>query len=226
MVSHDSREEFVDLPLHLTFHLIEGLPNLRNKREHATLIEVFARCREREGFRITQYSIQGNHVHLIVEARRKEDLTRGVTGLATSMARRLNKLWNRHGRVFSDRFHSRVLRSPTEVLRALRYVFHNAHNHGIWLWDDRPDPYPSSSMVGRTTAERIGFLLALQPPGLGCYASVGVERGLSVSRMDEKCTAPVSPRPSLSPSASWRLPWAECAWQAQQTGGENPNPGP
>ena len=143
LVSHDSREEFVDLPLHLTFHLIEGLPNLRNKREHATLIEVFARCREREGFRITQYSIQGNHVHLIVEAKRKEDLTRGVTGLATSMARRLNKLWNRHGRVFSDRFHSRVLRSPTEVLRALRYVFHNARNHGIWLWDDRPDPYSS-----------------------------------------------------------------------------------
>jgi len=142
-VSHDSREEFVDLPLHLTFHLIEGLPNLRNKREHATLIEVFARCREREGFRITQYSIQGNHVHLIVEAMRKEDLTRGVTRLATSMARRLNKLWNRHGRVFSDRFHSRVLRSPTEVLRALRYVFHNARNHGIWLWDDRPDPYSS-----------------------------------------------------------------------------------
>jgi len=143
LVSHDSREEFVDLPLHLTFHLIEGLPNLRNKREHATLIEVFARCREREGFRITQYSIQGNHVHLIVEARRKEDLTRGVTGLATSMARRLNKLWNRHGRVFADRFHSRVLKSPTEVLHALRYVFHNARNHGIWLWDDRPDPYSS-----------------------------------------------------------------------------------
>ena len=143
LVSHDSREEFVDLPLHLTFHLIEGLPNLRNKREHATLIEVFARCREREGFRITQYSIQGNHVHLIVEAKRKEDLTRGVTGLATSMARRLNKLWNRQGRVFADRFHSRVLRSPTEVLRALRYVFHNARNHGIWLWDDRPDPYSS-----------------------------------------------------------------------------------
>jgi len=143
MVSHDSREEFVDLPLHLTFHLIEGLPNLRNKHEHATLIEVFARCREREGFRITQYSIQGNHVHLIVEAMRKEDLTRGVTGLATSMARRLNKLCNRHGRVFADRFHARVLRTPTEVRNALRYVLHNARNHGLWLWPDRPDPYSS-----------------------------------------------------------------------------------
>ena len=50
---------------------------------------------------------------------------RGMTGLSVRISRGMNKLWGREGSVFADRFHSRVLRSPTEVRVALRYVFSN-----------------------------------------------------------------------------------------------------
>jgi len=142
-VPHDRREEFLKRPLHATVRLCNGLPNLRSKREHAVLLEAFERCGQRAGFGVRQWSIQGNHIHLIVEAERREDLTRGMTGLLTSIARRLNKLWQTRGRVLADRFHARVLRTPIEVRNALRYVLHNARNHGLWLWPDRPDPYSS-----------------------------------------------------------------------------------
>ena len=101
------------------------------------------RCRVRESFRVVHYSIMSNHVHLIVEAGERADLTRGLTGLLTSMARRLNKLWNRHGKVFDGRYHEHVLRTPTEVQRALAYVFHNARHHGMWQRVGLPDIFSS-----------------------------------------------------------------------------------
>jgi hypothetical protein len=35
----------------------------------------------------------------------------------------------RQGRVFADHFHSRLLRSPTELVNAIRYVLGNAERH-------------------------------------------------------------------------------------------------
>ena len=49
------------------------------------------------------------------------------------MARGLNKLWERSGKVFSDRYHDRILRTPTEVRNALNYVLNNARRHALAL---------------------------------------------------------------------------------------------
>ena len=72
------------------------------------------------------YSIQRDHLHLIVEAADTERLSRGMQGLLGSMAKRLNKLWSRMGRVVADRFHDRILKTPRQVRNALRYVLNNA----------------------------------------------------------------------------------------------------
>jgi hypothetical protein len=51
-------------------------------------------------------------------------------------------LWRRVGRVFQERYHSRVLRNPRAVRAALCYVLDNARKHGAWR-AHRPDPYSS-----------------------------------------------------------------------------------
>jgi hypothetical protein len=107
------------------------------------LREVLGRYKESEGFRVVHYAFLGDHVHLVVEASGHEELKRGLIGLCSSVARKLNELWGRHGRVLADRCFARLLRTPTEVRNVLKYVLHNARNHGIWLWDDRPDPCSS-----------------------------------------------------------------------------------
>src|SRR5690606_2690517 len=53
-----------------------------------------------------------------------------------------NKLWNRKGRVFRDRYHSQVLKSPRQVREALRYVLCNAQKHRVLM---HPGPDPLSS---------------------------------------------------------------------------------
>src|SRR5438132_8198657 len=54
-----------------------------------------------------------------------------MQGLAIRIAKRLNRALGRGGRVFSDRYHAHVLRTPREVRNALAYALNNARKHGI-----------------------------------------------------------------------------------------------
>ena len=52
-----------------------------------------------------------------------------VSGLAIRVAKAINGLCGRKGRVFDDRYHARVLRTPTEVQRVRHYVRDNYRKH-------------------------------------------------------------------------------------------------
>ncbi len=95
------------------------------------LSNAFAGGCNRRGFRLVHFSVQGNHLHLIVEAPDSVRLSRGLQGLAVRIARRLNRLMARTGRVFADRYHGHVLRSPVEVARAVAYVLRNFLVHAL-----------------------------------------------------------------------------------------------
>jgi REP element-mobilizing transposase RayT len=82
---------------------------------------------------VVQFSIMSNHLHLIVEAKDRESLSRGMQGLLVRIARGLNRLWRRVGSVFSDRYHDVILRTPRQVRNALIYVLRNAFKHRMRL---------------------------------------------------------------------------------------------
>jgi hypothetical protein len=84
---------------------------------------------ERGGFRVAHYSIQRDHVHMIVEAHGREALGRGMKSVAARLARAVNRVFSRSGPVLDGRFHHRVLRTPREVRNALAYVLLNARRH-------------------------------------------------------------------------------------------------
>ena len=82
-----------------------------------------------ESFRVLHFSIQHDHVHLLVEADAPAALSRGIQGLAIRAARAINRLLGRRGRVWADRFHARDLPTPREVRNALVYVLNNVKKH-------------------------------------------------------------------------------------------------
>jgi REP element-mobilizing transposase RayT len=88
-----------------------------------------ANRRDAEVFRIVHFSVQMDHLHLLVEAADKDALSSGMRGLAIRMARAVNKLVSRHGRVWADRWHGRALRSPRATRHALSYVLANFRKH-------------------------------------------------------------------------------------------------
>ena len=61
----------------------------------------------------------------------------------------MNSLLERKGRVFSDRYHDRLLNTPAEVRNALAYVLNNARRHAASSGHSRPpgwvDPCSSGS---------------------------------------------------------------------------------
>jgi REP element-mobilizing transposase RayT len=94
------------------------------------IAEANARAEERGGrCRVVHFSVQFDHIHLIVEAPSRKALSRGIAGLTISIARRVNGLVGRSGRVFADRWHGRALTSPRAVRHALVYVLANFKKH-------------------------------------------------------------------------------------------------
>ncbi|HVW27751.1 MAG TPA: transposase [Polyangiaceae bacterium] len=107
----------------------QGLPSLRQRALAGLVLSAFRVAKQRLGARLVQYSIQSNHLHLIVEVNGRTALSRAMQGLAVRLARRLNTRIGRRGSVFTDRFHARALRTPLEVRRALLYVLQNHRHH-------------------------------------------------------------------------------------------------
>ncbi|MEO6597357.1 MAG: transposase [Planctomycetota bacterium] len=113
----------------MTVKLCEHLPALRRRDAYASLREAFAAGCNRNGFRLIHYAVLNDHLHFVVEATGRSILSRGVQGLLIRVARALNRLWQRRGHVFADRYHDRILRSPREVRNVLRYVLGNGFKH-------------------------------------------------------------------------------------------------
>jgi REP element-mobilizing transposase RayT len=80
-------------------------------------------------FRIVHFSVQRDHVHLIVEAHDRAALTHGMRGLTIRAALAVNRALARRGRVWADRYHARELKTPREVRSAIAYVLLNRRKH-------------------------------------------------------------------------------------------------
>ena len=92
-VSHGLRAPLAArFPVHVTVRLKKGLPRLRNKATYRVLRKAFAAGSERFGFRLCEFSIQGNHLHLIAEAKDRRSFSRGMQGLLIRVSKGLNRL--------------------------------------------------------------------------------------------------------------------------------------
>jgi REP element-mobilizing transposase RayT len=116
-------------PVHVTMRVVRGAGYLRGNRGYPLIRRALCAARDRLGARIIHFSVQADHIHLLVEAADQVALGRAMKGFAVRVARALNKLSGRSGRVMADRYHARYLRTPTEVRRAIVYVLQNGVKH-------------------------------------------------------------------------------------------------
>ncbi|TMA25000.1 MAG: hypothetical protein E6J78_18910 [Deltaproteobacteria bacterium] len=161
LVSHKPRAQFEKpLPVHVTLRVGEHVWNLRSGRSYRRLKDCLAAAAGRFGLRVIAFSIQGNHLHLIVEPNDTEALSRGMQGLCIRIAKRLNAMMRSSGRVFADHYHSRLLRSPSETVNAISYVLDNhRHHHG----EGGVDRYSSAALDdverAKLLSRPVGWLL-------------------------------------------------------------------
>jgi putative transposase len=129
-VRHQSRPEHrAGEPVHVT--LRSGFRPLRSAFVFPTVRGAIRDLNRRwkERFRVVHFSVQSDHLHLMVEAEDRRALLGGVRGLSVSLARRVNQLVFRRGRVIADRWHGRALSTPRAVRHALVYLLGNFRKH-------------------------------------------------------------------------------------------------
>ena len=147
-VPHETRPE-VRGPIHVVWRIQRGLPGLRTPRGLRRLERAFRRGKERDGFALLHYSIQHDHLHLVVEVKNRRKLSRALQALGIRIAKSLNSLWHRRkGRVFAERYFAQALENMRQIWRTVRYVLNNGRKHGSWTVKGQPDPY-SSGRWGR-----------------------------------------------------------------------------
>ena len=120
-------------PVHVTLRMLPGIARLRNFELCAVLRRAFVHGCKKDKFRICEFSIQNNHIHLMCEAASNEVLARGIQGFKVRVARGLNKKLGRSGSVFEDRYHFEIIKTPKQCRAVLCYVLQNARRHGLRL---------------------------------------------------------------------------------------------
>ncbi|HEU0029213.1 MAG TPA: transposase [Kofleriaceae bacterium] len=146
-VPHATREDFAArYPQHVTLRLVDGVPSLREYDRLQIIWDAIRRAQSAT-FRIVEFNVEPNHLHLVSEAAGKAALATGMQGFKARMAKRLNRHLGRSGALFEERYHARVLRTPREVKHAIRYVLCNWRHHVSErevLPADWIDPYSSA----------------------------------------------------------------------------------
>jgi REP element-mobilizing transposase RayT len=131
-------------PVHVT--LRARITQLRSQFVFPTIQLALVRATRRDParFRVVHFSVQRNHVHLLVEASDRRALSSGMSGLAIRIARYVNDLLSRRGRFWAERWHGRALKTPREVRHAIVYVLANARKHARATLPAGIDPYSSA----------------------------------------------------------------------------------
>ena len=136
-------------PAHLTVRVRAGVGSLRSRAFVREFKASLAVACERGAFRVVHYSLQRDHVHLIVEAAGKQALGSGMKSIAARLARAAQRVFGWSGPVLDGRYHLRLLKTPREVRNALAYVLLNVRKHWRQRNGDAPPVRLDDASSGR-----------------------------------------------------------------------------
>ena len=120
-VAHRRREKITArTALHINFKV---RASIRNKHCLNILKRAIRNSRSK-GLRVVHFSLQSNHVHLIVEATHNAILTKGIRSLTITFSKGIAR-----GQIQMERYHLHVLKTVRETKNALHYVLLNEQKH-------------------------------------------------------------------------------------------------
>ena len=181
-------------PVHVTLRVREGLPSLRRPSVFREIVMRFQdsfagfwRGRPKSPgvavrgplgatrVKILHYSVQSNHIHLMIEAGDNDALSRGMQGVAIRLARAINGCAGiAKGKVWDHRYHAHELRSVRETVNALGYIGNNWRKHGVAPASTgrRADPFASDNLVARVVQVENAIFVAPNKSAVGAHIVV------------------------------------------------------
>lgn len=114
--------------MHVTLRARREISSLRSSETFPAVRRALA-VASKSDFRLIHFSVQADHLHLLVEGSDTRALALGIRGLIIRVARAINRALGHTGPVWNDRYHARALTSPREVRQGLVYVLMNFRKH-------------------------------------------------------------------------------------------------
>jgi REP element-mobilizing transposase RayT len=168
-ISHAARASLNPrFPEHVTLRIAPDVGSIARDWLMPQLRECIRRAHT-PSFRIVEFNVLANHLHLITEASDKDARARGIQGFTVRVARRMNSALKRSGKFFAHRYHVRPLTNPTQVRHALRYVLqsrkhHDAEKRFSKTWFDPRPTAKATTWLSSTGWKRLGLLRLDEAP--------------------------------------------------------------
>lgn len=115
---------------HVMVRGIEGAPIFREVEDRQDFVDRACRIFPECGASCFGWVVMSNHAHLVVQTAAGM-LSRVMQRLNTGVAVRFNRLRERRGYLFMDRFRSRIVESDADLIGLIRYVHANPLEAGL-----------------------------------------------------------------------------------------------
>ena len=114
--------------LHLTIKIAKNKAGVKNKQILKVLKRAILKGRS-AGIRIIHFTLEYDHIHLLVEADCKIKLGRGMMRFGVTLAKGINHYRRDQGQVYKHRYHQRFITSRRDLKNVMNYIFHNGLKH-------------------------------------------------------------------------------------------------
>jgi len=144
----------------LSYHVIQRGNDRKNiflcNDDKLRFLETLTRAREKYNFLVYCYCLMDNHVHLLINDN-GNDISKLMKSINVSYVSYFNRVYNRYGHLFQDRFKSEIVADDNYLLEVSRYIHNNPVKAGIV---QKPEDYQWSSYnvyIGKA-ADNNGFI--------------------------------------------------------------------
>ena len=111
-----------------TYHVVqrgnEKKNIFRNDEDKFKFLEIVSKAREKHGFLVHAYCLMDNHVHLLI-ADNGNDISKIMKSINVSYVSYFNRIHQRCGHLFQDRFRSEIVKDDRYFLEVSRYIHNN-----------------------------------------------------------------------------------------------------
>lgn len=123
---------------HVMARLTRHEMGLDSKAQKQLLLAVIKRARKKYDFRIENFSIMGNHFHLLIVPGKGQSLSRIMQWIMSVFAMRYNRIHGYWGPAWGSRFISRIVDTFRDLFATFEYINLNSVKAGLvllpWEW--------------------------------------------------------------------------------------------
>ena len=103
----------------------------QHKKMKLIFINILKRAMKKYKFTLHNFCIMNNHIHLMIQPREKEDLSRIMQWILSVFATTFNRINNLKGHVWYDRFKSKIIWTLKQYLNTFIYIANNPVKAGL-----------------------------------------------------------------------------------------------